>query len=107
MNYNITPKDEFCKDARAVADHHVLVENPIVRRSISSALAEYHRRQCRQQANDLGGAAYCFMRMQGASELVDLLYNLAESTSEVRAADSVNLPGNIPPGRNTIPLSKH
>lgn len=97
MNLNPTPKEEFLKNAQAATDHRVLVENAITRRSIDTALAEYLRRQTMMNPPDLANSALCFMRCQGAQELVSTLYNLAESASPTITRDQLNLPSNVKP----------
>ena len=94
MNYNPKPRDVFKQDSTQVADHHVLVENPILRRSVDTALADYARRCASSQAADLGTAAGWFLKIQGAHDLVETLYNLAESEAAPSPVDNLNLSGN-------------
>lgn len=102
MNYNPTPKVVFVKDAVRVAAHHKLVEDETLRESLDAALLQYQRKQAALQAPDLGGAASCFLRIQGAQEFVNEFLNLAESTVTDLRTDTVNLPGNIKDARPRV-----
>jgi hypothetical protein len=95
VNYNPSPQSEFAKNPQLVKNHHDLVEKPNLRLSIETALLEYQRRQSNNTVTDIGSCAVGYLRLQGAQQFVDLFYNLAESTTKERAADVVNLPGNI------------
>lgn len=95
MNYNPSPQSEFAKNPQLVKNHHDLVENHNLRLAIENALLEYQRRQANNTVTDIGSCAVGFLRIQGAQQFVDMFYNLAESATLERAADVVNLPGNL------------
>lgn len=99
-NYNQSPRESFCRHNDQVSAHHTVVENPFLRKSIEVALAEYARRQTKLSAADLGGCAACHLRLQGAHELVELFYNLCETTQASPRLDSVNLPSNVKPKKD-------
>lgn len=96
-NFNPTPREEFIKHNDQVSAHHTVVENQFLRRSLEVALSEYARRQTKLSAPDLGGCAACHLRLQGAHELVELFYNLCETSQVSPRNDSVNLPSNVKP----------
>lgn len=96
MNYNPTPKSEFLKDPEAVKAHHVLVENPLLRRSIEVTLMEMSRQICNNCPPDnMGGCAAAHLRMLGAQDFIALFMNLAEEATPVSRKDSSNLPSNV------------
>ena len=43
-NYNPSPQSEFLKDPKAIASHHLLVENLTLRKHLEIALLEMQRR---------------------------------------------------------------
>ena len=94
-NYNPTPKEVFCSKPQNVTEHHVLVENDIIRRSLDAAMAQYTRVQASQQVADLGSGCMAFMRLQGAQEFVHLFYNLCETQQVSQGRDDFNLPSNV------------
>lgn len=98
MNYNPHPRESFLSEATAAISHRSLAENAFLRKAMGVALAEYSRSQSEKQATDLGGAASCFMRIQGAHELVDTFYNLAETAPVPVTRDVLNLPSNVKAG---------
>ena len=104
MNYNPNPRETFRSEPNAAANHHTLVESHFLRGAMTAALAEYTRQQSSKQAADLGGAASCFMRIQGAHELVETFYNLAEATTLIPTTDNFNLAGNI---KQTQPVKRN
>lgn len=96
MNYNPTPRSEFLKDAEAIKSHHVLVENPILRRSIEIALLEMNRQICNNCPPDnMGGCAAAHLRMLGAQDFIQVFLNLAEESSAPPRKDTSNLPSNV------------
>lgn len=94
VNYNPTPQAEYLKKTVQVADHHVLVENPVLREAIATALAQYERKLSGMQVNDLGSGCMLFMKVQGAHEFLETFYNLCETTASAAVTDQFNLSGN-------------
>lgn len=94
-NYNPYPREEFLRNKDNITGHHILVENEVLRRSLSVAMLEYQRRQSRLASADLGGCAACHLRCQGMQEFVDLFYNLAETPTSVARTESDNLASNV------------
>lgn len=95
MNYNPSPRSEFAKNPQLVAKHRDLVQNPNLRLAVENALLQYQREQCDLKMGDIGACAAGFLRLQGAQQFIELLYNLSESEAPVKTADVVNLPGNL------------
>lgn len=95
MNYSITPKADLLKSEGRIKEHHKLVENEFLRDHLQTALLEYSKRQVALSAPDLGGCAACHLRLQGATEFVDLFLNLAEVASATARTDTTNLPSNV------------
>ena len=99
-NYNPGPREEFARTSENVPRHHTVVENPAVRDGLKVALLEYHRRQTKLSAPDLGGCAACHLRSQGAEEFVELFLNLCETQQASPRVDTTNLASNIKPFPN-------
>lgn len=97
MNYNPSPRVEFCKSPGNVEDHHRAVENISVRLGISTALMEYQQRLARLNTPDLGSCAACHLKMQGVQEFLELFFNLCETSEASPKMDTTNLPGNVRP----------
>lgn len=95
MNYNPSPREDFIKDPLRVKEHHQLVEDSFLRRSLEVALLEYQRRQTRLSAPDLGGCAACHLRVQGAQEFLEVFLNLCETSQVTPRVDSTNLSSNV------------
>lgn len=95
MNYNPTPKNQFLQDEAGKKLHREFMEDESLRSNIATALLEYDRKQATLIAQDLGGAAACHFRVQGAHEFVEVLMNLSETITIPPATDQSNLPGNI------------
>lgn len=97
MNYNISPREEYIRDPERIKDHHVLVENPVLRHAINAALLQYQRIQTDARPPEMGSCAASFLKLQGAQELVALLYNFTEQF-EIRPRDNGdNLATNVRP----------
>lgn len=96
MNYNPTPKSQFTKNSEFVKNHRVLVENDALRYAMDCSLAEFNRRLCSQQANDLGSCAALHLQMKGAQEFAEIFFNLAETSVAPKLEVVGNLPGNQP-----------
>lgn len=99
MNFNPSPKSEFIKDAKAVANHHTLVENDILRNSLNVALMEMSRRLTANPPTDLGGAGASYLRLLGAQEFLHEFLNLAERPAPVERPDNANLASNVSTAR--------
>lgn len=97
MNYNPSPREEFCKDSKNVTEHHEVVECDNLRRSINVALLEYQRRTAMLTTPDIGSCASCHLKMQGVHEFVTLFYNLCETSESPPRPSSMNLTGNVRP----------
>lgn len=103
MNYNPSPREDFIKSSENVKAHHAVVESAALRTSLFVSLLEYHRRQTRLSAPDLGGCAACHLRAQGAQEFVELFLNLCETQQAAPRTDATNLPSNV----STLPKAKN
>lgn len=98
MNYFTTPKADFIASADNVKNHHVVVENPIVRRGIEIALAEMQRRSAAgTDPANFNACAASHLRMLGAHDFVEIFLNLGETMQPGVRTDTNNLPGNVRP----------
>lgn len=97
MNYNPSPRSEFCKSNANVTNHHRVVEDYELRGSLNVALLEYQQRMARLSTPDLGSCAACHLKMQGAHELLEIFFNLCETSQAAPRTDRDNLPGNVRP----------
>ena len=96
MNYFTTPKADFIASADNVKNHHVVVENPIVRHDIEVALAEMQRRAtANTPPTDFNACASSHLRMLGAHDFIEIFLNLGEQMQPGVRTDTTNLPGNI------------
>jgi len=96
MNYFATPKADFIASAENVKNHHVVVENPFVRKGIEVALAEMQRRAAAgTKPGDFNDCAASHLRMLGAHDFIEIFLNLGEQMQPGVRTDTTNLPGNI------------
>lgn len=95
MTFNPTPKAEFQATPKNLEDHHVIVQNPIVRRAIEVTLAQMQRLIADNTPPDMGACAAAHLRMLGAQDFVQTFYTLAETAAPVARSDAGNLPGNV------------
>jgi len=95
MNYNPSARSELLADSKSVEAHRKMVQDPVVRRGISAALAHASRLYGMSNPPDMGGCATAHLRHAGAQEFVELFYNLCETSVATAKADSTNLPGNV------------
>lgn len=74
---NPTPKDNFLASPKAVIGKHVaMVQSDSFQLAKDTALLEYSRRLCNQQAQDQGSAASFHLRMLGAQEIISIMLTL-------------------------------
>lgn len=95
MNLNPYPKSEFVKDSTRVKRHRDMFMDDALRESVNAALLEMSRQLTASVPPDMGGCAAAYLRMQGASDFVNILFNLAETPAAPTKSDSTNLPGNV------------
>ena len=97
MQYNPSPKTEFLTDPKNIEAHHVIVQNPAVRRGLEVALAQMQRQIADNAPPEMGACAAAHLRCLGAHDLIATFYNLAEVAVATARADTTNLPGNVRP----------
>ena len=97
MQFNPTPKAEFIQEPKNIEAHHLVVQNPAVRRGLEVALAQMNRQLADSAPPEMGACAAAHLRSLGAHDLIATFYGLAETATPVAAAPSPNLPGNIRP----------
>lgn len=96
MNYNLQPKDEFQSSPDNIKNHHVVVENPAVRRGIEVALAQMqHSAAAATDPANFNACAASHLRMLGAKDFIAIFLNLAEAYAPAAKIDTTNLSGNI------------
>jgi hypothetical protein len=96
MNYAPTPKAEFLKEAKNIEAHHVVVENPAVRKGLEIALAEMqHQAANGTDPANFNACAAAHLRMLGAKDFLSIFYNLAETFTPATKSDTTNLPSNV------------
>ena len=96
MNYNLQPKEEFQQNAENVKTHHVVVENPAVRKGIEVALAQMqHACVASTDPANFNACAASHLRMLGAKDFIAIFLNLGETFVPAAKADTTNLPSNV------------
>lgn len=95
MNYNPSPKSEFLTSNENIEAHHVVVQNPAVRKGLEVALAQMQRQVADQAPPEMGACAAAHLRCLGAHDLIATFYSLAEVAAPTARADTTNLPGNV------------
>lgn len=104
MNYNPTPRTELLKNTDLVQQHHVLVENEILRTHLRLALQEMQvRATSNTPADNFNACAAAHLRMLGAQDFLDIFLNMAETETTAPRKDVGNLPGNVA----TLPRQKN
>jgi hypothetical protein len=95
MNYFPSPKSEFQLDPKNLEAHHVVVQNPAVRRGLEVALAQMTRQITDSAPPEMGACAAAHLRVLGAHDLLQIFYNLAETAAPTASNNTTNLPGNV------------
>lgn len=96
MNRNPSPREQFIKDSKAVAEFNELMDSQVLCNALDAALLEYQRRLSKATIADLGGCASTHFRAVGAQEYLDLLRNFCESQVIPAPAGQPNLNTNQP-----------
>lgn len=95
MNYNPSPATELTASKVEIQTHHELVENPILRKHLTIALAEMQRQiSMAAPADNMGACAAAHLRMLGAQDFMQVFLNLVEKPEPKTKTDTTNLPGN-------------
>jgi hypothetical protein len=95
MQFNPAPKTEFQSTPKNLEDHHVIVQNPAVRKGVEVALAQMQRMIADTTQPDMGACAAAHLRVLGAHDFIQTFYQLAEMPDLSVKAPVGNLPGNI------------
>lgn len=95
-NFNPSPQSELLKDPKAVASHHLLVENLTLRKHLEIALLEMQRRAAAgTDTTNFNFCAASHLRLLGAQDFLSIFFNLAEEMKPGVRTDTTNLPANM------------